>query len=294
MEEVVIPAAGEQAPAPIDNNAGSANAPGAGETITLQERPEWVPEKFFKDGVVNFKDMAKSYAELEKGKGAAPVAEIKPIIPANDAENKPAPIQAPMAIPGVDAPSVAKYTDELSTNGKLSDESYAALQKAGYPKVVVDSYIKGLTADADRDSAVSEARIADKQIAEIQSSVGGENVMKEMLAWAVANIEPTDLAAYNKAVGSSDVSQVKLAVNGLFHTFSQAQHPELLQGDGKGKFSDGVQPFLSNDEVVQAMQSPKYDRDPAYRAKIAARLAISNVFTQSRDVTHESFARHQS
>ena len=298
MVEATIPAAGENAPAPIDTNAGSINEPGAGETITLQQRPEWVPEKFFKDGVVNFKDMAKSYAELEKGKSVVPAAENKPIIPAQAAENTPAPIQAPMAIPGVDAPSVAKYTDELSTNGKLSDESYAALQKAGYPKIVVDSYIKGLTADADRDSAVSEARIADKQIAEIQTSVGGENVMKEMLAWAVANVEPTDLDDYNKAVCSSDVAQVKLAVNGMFHAFSQAQHPELLQGDRKGEFTT-VEPFLSNDEVVTAMNNPKYDRDPAYRAQVAERLRVSNAFQQSRDLKEEKradgrFASYQS
>ena len=290
MVEANIPA-GEQAPA-IDNNAGSANAPGAGETITLQERPEWVPEKFFKDGVVNFKDMAKSYAELEKGKGApAPVVETTPIVPA---ANAPAQIQAPLVIPGVDAPSVAKYTDELATAGKLSDESYAALQKAGYPKVVVDSYIKGLTADADRTEAVSQALIADKQIAEITTAVGGQEVLSEMLAWATANLEAADLAVYNTAVSSPDVSQVRLAVNGLYHAFSKSQHPSLLQGDRKGAFSGGVQPFLSNDEVVQAMQSPKYDRDPAYRAEVAARLQLSNVFTQSRDVTHESYARHQS
>jgi len=282
---------GEQASAQ-DNNAGAANEPGAGETITLQQRPEWVPEKFFKDGVVNFKDMAKSYAELEgKQSTPAPVKQGEQA-PAGQ-EHTPAPIQAPMAIPGVAAPEIAKFTDELSKDGKLSPASYEALAKVGYPKVVVDSYIKGLTADADRTEAVSQALIADKQIAEITTDVGGQEVLSEMLAWATANLDAADLAVYNKAVSSSDVSQVRLAVNGLFHAYSQVQDPSLLQGVRSTNLSN-VEPFLSNDEVVQAMQNPKYDRDPAYRAEVAARLQLSNVFTQSRDVTHESFARHQS
>jgi hypothetical protein len=278
----------------VDNNAGSKNAPGSWETVAVQERPAEIPEKFFKDGVINYKEMAKSYVELEKkGSIPAPVAENKPIIPAPVADNKPAPIQAPLVIPGVDAPSVAKYTDELSTAGKLSDESYAALQKAGYPKSVVDAYVKGLTAESDQAEAVSGALIADKQITEITNSVGGQEVLTDMLTWATNNLEASDLAAYNKAVGSSDVGQVKLAVNGLFHAYSQAQDPGLLKGYKGTNFST-VEPFHSNDEVVQAMQNPLYDRDPAYRAKVAERLRVSDVFRQSRDVTHESFARHQS
>jgi len=294
MVEANIPAAGETAPVSIDNNAGTANAPGSWETVTVQERPAEIPEKFFKDGVINYKEMAKSYVELEKkGSIPAPVAENKPIIPAPVAGNKPAPIQEPLVIPGVDAPSVAKYTDELSTAGKLSDESYAALQKAGYPKTVVDAYIKGLTADADQGEAVSQALIADKQITEITNSVGGQEVLSDMLTWATANLDATDLAAYNKAVGSADVSQVKLAVNGLYHAYSQAQAPGLLKGYKGTNFST-VEPFHSNDEVVRAMQDPRYDRDEAYRNTVAERIRVSDVFSQSRSVQKESFASIQS
>lgn len=296
MVEANIPAA-EVTPAAVveDSNAGPINAPGAGETITLQERPEWVPEKFFKDGVVNFREMAKSYGELEKSKGApAPVkAEVTPAAAITPEPIKHS-ISEPLAIPGVAAPEIAKYTDELTTAGKLSPESYANLQKAGYPKAMVDAYVKGLMADATQAEAVSQARIADKQIAEITTSVGGEKVLGEMIAWATANLEPADLAAYNEAVSSSDVSKVKMAVNGLFHSFSQGADPALLRGDKKGDFTNGVEPFNSNDEVVRAMQNPLYETDEAYRQKVAERIRVSNVFSQSRDVTHESFARHQS
>lgn len=282
----------ENAPATVDNNTTGVNEPGAGETITLQERPDWVPEKFFKDGVVNFRDMAKSYAELEKVKSSTPAENAAPIS-AKPSENKPAPIQEPMVIPGVPAPEIAKFTDELQTKGQLSADSYSALQKAGYPKAVVDAYVKGLFADSQQAEAVSQARIADKQISEITTSVGGEKVLGDMLKWATANLSEEDLAAYNKAVGSADVSQVRLAVNGLHHAYSKGQHPSLLQG-GKPEFGDGVEPFKSNDEVVEAMQNPKYDRDPAYRAQVAERLRVSDVFRQSLDRTHESFARHTS
>lgn len=288
MVEANIPA-GEQAPVAEDNNAGPKNAPGSWETITLQERPAEIPEKFFKDGVLNVKELAKSYGELEKGKGAPAPAENKPVIPAQNAENTP----AALSIPGIAAPEIAKYTAELTKDGKLSDASYDALAKVGYPKIVVDSYLRGMNADAEQAAAVEQARIADKQIAEITSAVGGDKVLTDMLAWATTNLDAKDLATYNKAVSSADVSQVRLAVNGLFHAYSQAQDPSLLSGSRKGEFST-VEPFLSNEEVVAAMQNPKYDRDPAYRAEVAERIRVSDVFQQSRDVTKESFARYQS
>ncbi len=291
MVEANIPA-GEQAPAQVDNNAGTANAPGAGETVTLMERPDWVPEKFFKDGVVNFRDMARSYSELEgKQSKPTPLGEQTPA--PQQAATKPAPIQEPLAIPGVAAPELAKFTNELSTDGKLSPASYEALVKVGYPKIVVDAYIKGLSADANQAEAVSQALIADKQIAEITTSVGGEKVLGEMLQWATANLEAGDLAAYNKAVSSPDVSQVRLAVNGLYHAYSQGQPPNLVKGQRPGEFST-VEPFNSNEEVVAAMQNPKYDKDPAYRAMVAERIRVSDVFRQSRDLRKESFASYQS
>lgn len=299
MVEANIPAA-EAAPVVTDNNAGGANAPGSWETVTVLERPAEIPEKFFKNGVINYKEMAKSYAELEKSKSTTPTKSETSATTENTpapVKNTPAPVKntitEPLVIPGVAAPEIAKYTDELTTGGKLSADSYAALQKAGYPKAVVDAYVKGLMADANQAEAVSQARIADKQIAEITTSVGGEKVLGDMLKWAVANLEPADLAAYNEAVASTDVSKVRMAVNGLYRSYSQSQPPELLQG-GKGAFSSSAEPFNSNDEVVAAMQDPRYDRDPAYRAKVASRLAVSDVFKQSRDTTNKSFARYQS
>lgn len=292
MADIITAPAAETASVVTDNNASGANTPGAGETITLQERPEWVPEKFFKDGVVNFREMAKSYGELEKSKAAVTPVPDANAAPKPDVKTETTTTQETITIPGVDAPSLAKFTEEMKTDGKLSPASYEALTKLGYPKVVVDSYIKGMTADADAANAVSQARIADKQISEITSAVGGEKVLGEMLAWATSNLDAADLKTYNDAVGSSDVSKVKMAVNGLYHAYSQTVDPALLQGD-KAAFTT-VEPFNSNDEVVVAMQNPLYDRDPAYRAKVAARIAVSDVFKQSRDTTHESFLRHQS
>ncbi len=266
-----------------DNIASGANEPGIGETITVQTRPEWVPEKFFKEGVINFKEMAKSFSELETKQGKQGQ---------QTTEETPAPVKTPapvvetptITVPGVDAPSVVKFTEELKTAGKLSDASYEALAKLGYSKVVVDSYVKGMTADATVEAAVSEARIADKQIGEIVTSIGGQKVLDDMLQWANANVDAKDLEAYNKAVSSSDPSQVKLAVQGMLHSYTAAQPPELLQGN-RTPGTPGVEPFASNDEVVEAMSNPRYDRDQAYRDMVAKRISVSNVFGQSRDVT---------
>lgn len=293
MVEANIPA-GETAPVAVDNNADGANAPGAGETITLQQRPEWVPEKFFKDGVVNFKEMAKSYGELEKAKSApAPVkSEAAPVQQTPEQIAAQAAADKAFTIPGVSKASLDGYTAELTKDGKLSEKSYTDLVALGYNKTMVDAYIKGMTVDQTVNQAVSQARIADKQIAEITTAVGGQQVLGEMLQWAVANLEPAELKAYNEAVSSSDVSRVKLAVNGLYHEYSKTVDPALLQGERSALST--VEPFLSNEEVVAAMQNPKYDRDPAYRAMVAERIRVSDVFQQSRAIQKESYAGYQS
>ena len=48
----------------------------------------------------------------------------------------------------------------------------------------------------------------------------------------------------------------------------------LLQGKASTNTTKG---FKSQAEVVTAMQDPRYDRDPAYRQEVMAKLENSNV-----------------
>jgi hypothetical protein len=52
--------------------------------------------------------------------------------------------------------------------------------------------------------------------------------------------------------------------------------PELITGRGA---PDRADVFRSQAEVIQAMNDPRYDRDPAYRQDIFTKLERSNLDT---------------
>ena len=98
-----------------------------------------------------------------------------------------------------------------------------------------------------------------------------------MIEWAKANMTPAEIAAYNAAVSSGNADQAKLAALGLSAKFSKAvgSDPQRLLG-GQKAGSDDV--FESTAQVTEAMRDPRYAKDPAYRAKVQAKLSRSNIF----------------
>jgi hypothetical protein len=226
-------------------------------------RPEHIPEKFWdaEKGVAKVDEMAKSYAELERGK-AAPAA--PPADPAAQAAAEAAKA-AGAAGAGVDFTS---FTNEFATNGKLGDESYAALEAKGIPKAVVDEFIasKQAAAEAATQVATSEAF----------ELAGGKDAYSSMLNWAAVNLSPADAAAFDTAVVGDSASR-KQAITSLKAQYSKAfgTPPKLVNGDGAAVNAEA---FQSRAEVTAAMRDPRYKADAAYRATVERRIGAMPVF----------------
>jgi len=262
----------------------SANPPNIGQVTAIQ-RPDWVAEKFYdsKTGVINFEAIARSHAELERKQSAAP-SPAKPVEGQADESGKnegvtPEPQKDVVvhSVPGVTPEALKEYSAELTSKGALSEKSYGDLLKAGYNKEMVDAYVRGLTADASISQAVSAARVADEKIAEITDSIGGKATLKEMQTWAKASLSDEDLKAYNAAVSGSDAAKVKLAVHGLHAQFVKANGTgeNLLSGDNNVR--DVMDVFHSRAEQNVAINDPRYQKDPAYRAAVAAKIGRSSL-----------------
>ncbi len=222
-------------------------------------RPEWLPEKF-----QSVEDMAKAYAELEAKLGANPHQDNPQTDPAKTGDTNQTgqnPEQA-LSEKGLD---LSTFTAEFNAKGELSTESYAKLAAAGFDKEIVDNYING-----------QKAVMAQYETA-VVSEVGGSEKYSEMVTWAKANMTDAEINAYNAAVSSGDVAQAKLAVLGLSAKFQRAvgSEPRLVQGRTSSASGDV---FESTAQLTEAMRDPRYAKDPAYRAKVQAKLARSNVF----------------
>lgn len=225
---------------------------------TQGERPDWLPEKF-----KNAEQMAEAYGHLEKKLGGDKVEE--------GVEPEAAPEQAPQAEAsevreavenaGVDFDSLqAEYNEQ----GQLSEEAYGKLTDAGFPQDLVNSWIQGQEA------------LANNYQNTVYESVGGEQAYSDMIGWAGDNLADSEIAAFDKAVGSGDIDMVKLAVSGLQTKYQAAEgtDPSLIGGQSSNSTGGN---YSSWAEVTQAMSDPRYNSDPAYRQSVSAKIGRSDI-----------------
>ena len=149
--------------------------------------------------------------------------------------------------------NITEFENEFMANGELSEDSYAKLEKAGIPKAMVDSYIKGQQA------------IAEKFVADIKAIAGGEEGYAALAHWIEGNVSKEELEAYNSVMCSGKKEVIRLAVQGMYSRFqaSAGIEPKLTHGKANTeRNSNGG--FQSTDEMIRAMQDKRYGRDAAY------------------------------
>jgi len=231
-------------------------------------RPEWLPPKFNSP-----EDLAKAYAELEKKLGAGgsenPEQQQAGQSSNNDNQNKTsgnfnqsqAQAAEQLTKKGLD---FGEFQQEYLEKGGLSDDSYAKLEQAGFSRDFVDSWIAGQEALA--------AQMQNK----VFESIGGEQNYEAMVQWAMQNLSPDEIAAFNQTVESGSLASAKMAVSGLFARYqdSVGNEPNLLPGEN----ATSVQGFRSQAEMVAAMRDTRYRNDPAYRDEVARKVAAATFF----------------
>jgi len=204
-------------------------------------RPDWLPEKF-----KSAEDMAKAYSELEK-KQSEPVEQ-----PAEDRtyENETTP--QPMD----------KFYSEYQDNGSLSEQSYEELNKMGLDKNLVDGYIAGQEAIANNDVQI------------VHNTVGGADNYNKLIDYAKTNLSEAEQNAFNDTLETGSIEQVKFAVMGIASRAGiNAEQPQsMINGDSIETSSDT---FESSAQVIEAMNDPRYAKDPAFRKSVEDKIARS-------------------
>jgi hypothetical protein len=233
----------EQQPNIVTNEDGTRAEVQSSDT-TDQDRPEWLPEKF-----ASAEDLAKAYSELEK-KQSTPKEE---------------PSQQQMRADAEASQGMEKFYTEYSQNGELSEKSYEELSKMGLDKNLVDGYIAGQQA------------IANSEVKMIHDTVGGEENYSKVIEYAKNNLTEAEQNAFNETLDTGSIEQVKFAVQAIANRagVSGEQPIQMINGDTNDVSTDV---FESVAQVTEAMNDPRYDKDPAYRQQVANKIAKSSVF----------------
>lgn len=219
------------------------------------ERPEWLPQKFKSP-----EDMAKAYSQLESKLGQGQQEQDQEEVETTGEETA-SDVAELLDDKGLD---FDVFQQEYDENGELSDDAYAALEEAGFPRSVVDTWIQGQDA------------LASQMTGEMYNIVGGQEDYNNMVSWAADTLPESEIDAFNATMTSQDPNMIRLAIQGLNARYRSEAEPSLLQG-GTGTVSSGGR-FESNAELTAAMSDPRYSKDPAYRQQVADKLARSSLF----------------
>ena len=170
-----------------------------------------------------------------------------------------------------------KFKDQQSL-----EKAYLELQsKLGEPRNEVQTTEdEGEPAEQEPEEEVTEEPDSD-QLTEAQANqlfemVGGEKAYNSMIQWAGQNLSQEEIQMYDNVMASGNPSSIYFAVQALANKYGEAtgSDGQLLTGKGTANQTQG---FRSQQELVQAMSDPRYDRDPAYRQEVMQKLENSDV-----------------
>jgi len=160
-------------------------------------------------------------------------------------------------------------SQEWNTNGKLTDETIEALSKMDSGELV-KAYL-----DAQSQNQPA-ADLSESDVTSIQQVAGGAEGYQNLITWASENMPQDYIEAFDSLVETGNRQAIQLAVRGLRADFEELNGYEGQMLTGKAT-ANKADVFRSQSEVVQAMSDPRYDKDPAYRQDVFAKLERSNL-----------------
>ncbi|MBS5519648.1 MAG: hypothetical protein KHX13_04865 [Acidaminococcus intestini] len=171
-------------------------------------------------------------------------------------------LKADLTSRGIDWDALA---NEFDASGNLSQASRDALAKAGYPSSVVDAYISGMQATADRF------------VAQVQNFAGGEEAFARMQQYMATRPE-AEVSAFNSLIEKGNLAQIQLAIQGI-----QAQmvkqygtaNPTVMSNGGLSGVPSG---YTSTREMVKDMSDPRYQVDPEFTREVYNKIKNSTIF----------------
>ena len=187
-------------------------------------------------------------------------------------------LQVAESLEGAEQPLLAgKFKDQSSL-----EQAYIALQKKlGEPSAEPEAG-EEVEQVAEKEEEETEEDSADDQLTEDQANqlfemVGGEKAYKSMLSWAGENMSKEEIGMYDSVMSSGNANSIYFAVQALNNKYSDAvgNDGQLLTGKRSAAQQDAQ--FRSQQELVQAMNDPRYDRDPAFRDDVIRKLQNSDI-----------------
>lgn len=151
-------------------------------------------------------------------------------------------------------------TEEFQANGDLLPETRAKLAAQGISGEILDTYIEGQKA------------IIQRHMEDISTVVGGMEQMAAVVEWAKNNLSAEEKKSIDAV---HDPAVIKIILKDLENRMNDSEGyvPQAQLQGGAGEIRGNY--FESMAEVEEAINDPRYSKDPVYRAKVAQKLTAS-------------------
>lgn len=241
-----------------ENSQGELNADEQ-ESLQIGEEMEQQQETMLAGKYKNAEELEAAYIELQKKLGAP--KESKETEETTETEEEPE-----------EASADSSLFDRLyeESKGEFSDETLKEIANAK-PEELAKMYL-----DYRYNNTQEKEVLSESDASALKKSVGGDAAYTQMLQWATDNLNEQEISMYDSVMDSGNAGAAYFAMQALSYRYKDSVGVEgnLLQGKASSNTTKG---FKSQAEVVAAMQDPRYDRDPAYRQEVMAKLESSNV-----------------
>lgn len=154
--------------------------------------------------------------------------------------------------------------EEYQKNGELSKESIDKLEKAGYPKAMVDAYLDGLQATTE------------KFVNRIYSMAGGKENYEKIIGFIKTQPESV-VNAYNATITQGNLNQIELALNGIkaqMKTAYGTSNPTLMGGAA----TSTAEGYTSMEQMTKDMADPRYQVDPKFTRSVMMKIKNATIF----------------
>ena len=177
-------------------------------------------------------------------------------------------------VDGVDL--ITQASEEYYENeGAISEETMERFKEMSSSELV-EAYMAIRDRNPDIDGGGYSEDLSDAEMNQVYNSAGGEAEYNNLTQWAAQNLDESKMDAFNDIIDRGNATSIQIAVAGLRAEYENQEGYEGRMLTGKAAKSSG-DIFRSQAEVVQAMNDPKYDRDPAYRQDVYDKLERSNL-----------------
>ena len=214
-------------------------------------------------------DLEKAYIELQRKLGEDGTEEKAEVA---ESESEPeAEVEEEKSPYSEQTDILSAANDEYYSNeGKLSEETIEKISSMD-SKALVNAYLE-MQKDNPQGQAVD---LSDSDVEVVKKSVGGEDNYSQLMQWAGQNLDESAKEAFDTVISSGNMTSIKFAVAGLKAQYDNANGYEGTMYSGKAP-QQTKDTFRSQAELVAAMNDRRYDKDPAYRQDVIAKLERSD------------------